>query len=581
MFAAWRRHILLLGLLGFFSSMLTGIGIGAVVPLLSFLINQQAGKDPGTIGNLVVKFLSFFSLPYSLTSLLLVIIGLFLTRAAFLFFFSYLDAKIRAEYRASVLETLFHDLFLVKWEFFISQKQGIIHDILIRDTDSGAKLLGALANFILSFTTALVLFSFAYLTAPQVTIFSAVAGIAFLIIFRPLVKKTRIVGKSLSMHGKNVSQLIAEHTSGLKAIKSSSVEDSVYRRGFKLFEDRKSLEIKRTILASLSYVSVEPMSIIFIASAFAVSYTSSTFNFEVFAATLFLIHRIFINLGSGQSSLHMINELLPAAIHLSEFKNYLKVNMETNVSGMPFAFRDVIAFDDVSFSYLRGNVVLKSVNLKIKNGELAAIIGPSGAGKTSIADIFLRMIDPLSGRVLLDGKDARDYALREWRNSIGYVSQDIFLLNDTVYNNIAFYNARVSKKDIEEASKKANIFNFIQTLPEKFETIVGERGIMLSAGQRQRIVLARVLVRSPDILILDEATSALDNESEVLIQKAIEALRGKITVVIIAHRLSTVVNADKILVLDQGRIVEEGSPQTLLNDANSYFFRMYNLKKVA
>jgi ATP-binding cassette subfamily B protein len=210
---------------------------------------------------------------------------------------------------------------------------------------------------------------------------------------------------------------------------------------------------------------------------------------------------------------------------------------------------------------------------------MIGLIGPSGVGKTTIVDLILRLFPLGSGKILMDGKSISRIDIKQWRKNIGYIPQDIFLMNDTIANNIRFYDNAISDEEIKQAAKKANIYDFIQTLPKKFSAVVGERGIFLSAGQRQRIVIARILARNPEFLILDEATSALDNESEIRIQKIIENLKGKITVLVIAHRLSTVINCDKLLILEKGKILEQGVPSELLKDKNSYFYKIYNIRE--
>ena len=186
----------------------------------------------------------------------------------------------------------------------------------------------------------------------------------------------------------------------------------------------------------------------------------------------------------------------------------------------------------------------------------------------------MRLFKPEAGSILLDGVPSTDITLEEWRKNIGYVSQDVFLLNATLEDNIRFYNHTLTAEDIEGAAKQANIYDFIMSLSEGFKTMTGDRGVMLSGGQRQRIALARALAGKPELLILDEATSALDHESEKLIHESIRALHGKVTVLIIAHRASTVAEADSILVLSHGRIVEHGTPRELLQDDTSYFYKM-------
>ena len=200
------------------------------------------------------------------------------------------------------------------------------------------------------------------------------------------------------------------------------------------------------------------------------------------------------------------------------------------------------------------------------------LIGPSGAGKTSVADLLLRLFRPnTEGDIFIDGKPIISISSESWRRNIGYVAQDVFLLNASIEDNIRFYRSNLSKEAIIEATKQANIHDFIIGLPEGFNTLTGDRGVMLSGGQRQRIALARALAGSPELLILDEATSALDSASEKLIQESIRALHGSVTVLIIAHRLSTIEHADRLLVLDHGNIVEQGTPQELLARSGSYF----------
>jgi ABC-type multidrug transport system fused ATPase/permease subunit len=240
----------------------------------------------------------------------------------------------------------------------------------------------------------------------------------------------------------------------------------------------------------------------------------------------------------------------------------------------PFRFQRDISFKNVSFSYEEGRPILDGIDFSIRAGETVGLIGPSGSGKTSVADLLLRLFNPSAGALLLDGVLVESIALASWRARIGYVSQDVFLLNSSIEENIRFYNKSLTREDIEHAAKQANIYEFIMGLPEGFQTATGDRGVMLSGGQRQRIVLARALAHKPSLLILDEATSALDHESEKLIHESIRALHGKVAVLIIAHRPSTVAEAYTIFVLSRGRIVERGSPHDLLKRHDSYFSKM-------
>ena len=233
-------------------------------------------------------------------------------------------------------------------------------------------------------------------------------------------------------------------------------------------------------------------------------------------------------------------------------------------------FEREIVFDRVSFRYGDGDLVLRDISFTLEKGKVVALVGPSGAGKTTLADLVPRFHDPTGGRILMDGVPLTRIGRRSLRALMGVVSQDTVLLNDTVRANIAYGSPGATAEQIEAAAQAANASGFIATLPQDFDTVLGERGTRLSGGQRQRIAIARALLRDPPILILDEATSALDTESERLVQQAIERLMQDRTVLVIAHRLATVRDADQIVVLDAGQIVQQGSHEELLRGAGLY-----------
>jgi subfamily B ATP-binding cassette protein MsbA len=238
----------------------------------------------------------------------------------------------------------------------------------------------------------------------------------------------------------------------------------------------------------------------------------------------------------------------------------------TTVSG----FRDNITFDRVSFAY-DGDPVLTNVSFVAQRGEVVALVGASGAGKSTLVDLIPRFYEVTAGRILLDGIDTREIALPSLRSLIAIVSQDTILFNDTVHNNIAYGAATTyTRAQVEAAARAANAHSFIVELPDGYDTVLGERGTRLSGGQRQRVAIARALLTDPPVLILDEATSALDAESERLVQEAIDRLLAGRTVFVIAHRLSTVQHADRILVLERGQIVELGTHQELIQQRGTY-----------
>lgn len=240
--------------------------------------------------------------------------------------------------------------------------------------------------------------------------------------------------------------------------------------------------------------------------------------------------------------------------------------------------RGEIEFDNLVFGYSDQKKVIKGFNLKIAPGQTVAFVGETGAGKTTIASLLLRFYDPLSGRILVDGIDIRQYKQQELRRNIGIVQQDVFLFSDSVTHNIAYAKPEAEQSEVENAARLAAADKFIEELPNKYATEIGERGVKLSGGQKQRLAIARVFLKNPPIVILDEATSSLDNYTEKLIQESLDKLAENRTTLIIAHRMSTIKNADKIIVLNNGEVAEIGTHSTLMSGGGLYY-NLYNAQK--
>ena len=240
--------------------------------------------------------------------------------------------------------------------------------------------------------------------------------------------------------------------------------------------------------------------------------------------------------------------------------------------------RGEIEFDNLVFGYSDQKKVIKGFNLKIAPGQTVAFVGETGAGKTTIASLLLRFYDPLSGRILVDGIDIRQYKQQELRRNIGIVQQDVFLFSDSVTHNIAYAKPEAEQSEVENAARLAAADKFIEELTNKYATEIGERGVKLSGGQKQRLAIARVFLKNPPIVILDEATSSLDNYTEKLIQESLDKLAENRTTLIIAHRMSTIKNADKIIVLNNGEVAEIGTHSTLMSGGGLYY-NLYNAQK--
>ncbi|NET53735.1 MAG: ATP-binding cassette domain-containing protein, partial [Merismopedia sp. SIO2A8] len=240
--------------------------------------------------------------------------------------------------------------------------------------------------------------------------------------------------------------------------------------------------------------------------------------------------------------------------------------------------KEAIRFENLSFAYPgASDLALKSINLTLPKGQTLALVGASGAGKTTLADLLPRFYDPTEGKITIDGRNVREFDMSSLRQSMGLVSQEAFLFNDTIRNNVSYARPDATEEEVIDAIKRANAYDFIMEMPKGLDTPIGDRGVMLSGGQRQRLAIARALLKNAQVLILDEATSALDTASERLVQEAIDELSRERTAIVIAHRLSTIQNADQIAVMKKGQVVELGTHDELLA-LGGYYNQLYTLQ---
>ncbi|MCD6578150.1 ABC transporter ATP-binding protein [bacterium] len=413
----------------------------------------------------------------------------------------------------------------------------------------------------------------------QITSFSLIIIIILIIPVSILSKKMKKATKVSQVKIADLSSIMQEIINGARVVKAFNMEEHEKDKFKQINREYFNAMMKGNRAWALLTPTNEFLSSLAIAAAIIIGGLliiqgkMTTGSFFAYFFALFSVYRPTRTLTEAYATykkshpvVDRINEVINEHISIKEIENPVKIK----------DFKNKIIFKNLWFSYNHKDWVLQNIDLTVRKGQNIAIVGESGGGKSTIGALLLRFYDSDKGTIIIDGRDIKNYSVRDLRSIIGYVSQEPFLFNDTIYNNIAYGNMNVKKDAIIEAAKASNSYDFIEQLPQGFDTIVGERGYSLSGGQRQRIAIARALIKNPHILILDEATSALDSESEKIVQDALEILMKGRTNIIIAHRLSTIKNSDIIFVLSKGNIIETGTHNDLLAKKGKYF-HLYNI----
>lgn len=574
-YASSKLQILILIWVGFASGLLEGIGINALIPLFSFAAGQ-----PFTGANFISTFIerafSYAHIDFSIKYLLIFIVTLFIFKELFIFYGKYLQNLIAMNYGKKLRMALLDETLEAEWGYLLNQKVGHLSTIILMESATVASLLGTISSVILTMTTLSVYVFMAFLISWQATAGAFGLGLVLIVASKPFIDKARRIVREKVDDAKELSHFINEVTLGAKAIKTSLATPRVLLKAEYFFENFRRLKIRYFVYHGAFGSAIQPISVIFISTIFVFLYKTSGFNLGSFIALVYLIQRIFSYTYQIDSNIHKINAGIPYLQSVIGYFEEIRKYRERDTGKNPFVFKHDFTLRNVSFSHDKKGDIIRNINLSVAKGDSIGIIGPSGAGKTTFVDIILRLLTPRTGALFLDGENMENISLKEWRSHVGYVSQDIHLINDTIANNISFFMP-LAREEIEHAAQDANIGEFVKSLPHGFETIIGDRGVKLSMGQRQRVSIARALARKPELLIFDEATSSLDNESELRIQETVENLRGKVTMIVVAHRLSTVLNCDRVCVLNSGEIIEQGNPRALLEDKSSYFYKMYTM----
>jgi len=560
------------------AGLLEGVGVAAIVPMLQIV---QAGSTPGasvgTIGSALNAVLALLHLPLNLATALGFVLVVILASEIATLLQQKLLASSSALFEATLRKKLFAAVFDASWPYFTRTKSNDLVSALITDTARGGLAYVVLVQILGSIILVFVYVGLALVLSWQMTLAVVMVSGGVVFLLRDRASRGTKFGQDITQVDAEIHSQAEEGLTAAKLVKASSAEAEVRQRFNVLTEVRQRVIYHnymnqawlKTLYNSASMVTI-----------FVGIYAAVTmFGMTVATLTVFLFafYRLSPRLSTMQASQSQVLSFVPGVRRVKEYTAMATALREESGDTALGQFSDAIKLVDVSFSYDAEHSVLDRINLTIPHGKSTAIVGTSGAGKTTVMDLIMGLLLPESGDVLIDGTSLRDIRLTDWRFQIGYVPQDTSFFHATVAENIAFGFADATRDDVIEAAKLADADEFIKGFPEGYDTIIGDRGVRLSGGQRQRLALARAIARKPSILVLDEATSALDAESEDKVQRAVDRLSGSMTVLIVTHRLATVTGCSLIYVLDKGRLVESGSWDAL-QDKDGQFAALVELQ---
>lgn len=571
--AGFRGYLIILLMLSVLLGLMETIQIVLLYPIINASINFQ-GSEIALFEPFYTFVRNYVSLPDIVLFCLLFILLVSLTFLVTLVY-KYLSLSLTKKVILKTKRRIFDKLVGNDYQYYVETKRGdIIYNVIAAPAEVRHFLETSTSMFSDGIIIITIIVTLCFVSVTAVTLLLC-GGLVFVLVIRVIGKKFSLrLGHFFMRSTRAENEIISGYVTGLRQIRSVSGDawwKEKYNDALNEYWDKY---IRLSFFRQLPGATLQFLFFAGVAGMVILLYYFYQERFlymiPLLGTFVFSAWKVIPRLSNMSDEYMQIMDQWPNLETVYEFLNDSRYHMIQNGTRPFLALSSDIVFDNVGFSYYPGQDLLEGICLTIKRMNVTALVGHSGSGKSTIVSLLLRYYDVDCGAIRVNGHDLRGYDRAGFLGKVGYVSQDTFVYNVTIRENIAF-GGMYSDAEIAGAARKANIHSFIDSLPEKYDSIVGDQGIKLSGGEKQRIAIARALVRNPEILVLDEATSNLDNESEAIVQDSINQISETITTFIIAHRLSTIRKADTIYVMSAGKIVENGSHETLMEKRGAYF----------
>ncbi|MDL0132497.1 ABC transporter ATP-binding protein [Halobacterium salinarum] len=558
---------------GVFAALLEGVGIGFILPIIEIV--QSPGDPAQQADGVLLAFVSAYrtlGIPFELGFIVAGVSVVLTVRWTLTFFVRWMRSALAVDYTRFLQRESFENALDARIEYFDQEGSDDILNAIVTQSEYAGRTIRYIINFIEQGFLTLMYLAVAFVVSPELTLFTVVflGGIAGL--FRYVIEPGYELGDKVADANERVQQAAQAGTQGIRDTKLFGLKgelfgdfhDAVNQYADSSIRMRRNEQAIKNFYNLLTAVSV--FILIYIALTFA------DLSLGALGVFLFAMFRLGPKASGLNSKLYRIENNLPHLVRTQEFIDELERNVEptTDSERVPDEVQ-AVEFDDVRFSYEgQDDEALSGVSFEFEKGEFIGFVGQSGAGKSTIISLLVRMYEPDSGEILANGRPIHEMDIDEWRSRIAVVRQDPFIFNDTLRYNLTIGNRDVSADELDRVVQIAKVDEFFDDLPDGYETQLGDDGVRLSGGQRQRVALARALLKDADVLVLDEATSDLDSNLENEVQTSIENMDRDYAMVGIAHRLSTVKNADRIYSVNDGEVVETGQHEELIENGGQY-----------